>query len=183
MRRSLRITATALAAGLCSAVAGALAPLHADAVSAAGATGVVCPAVVELQFQFPLTLSFSAGTETQSYSGGCVSSGAGAWTNGTIFPVPVSQGTSVYLPPGPFAEQTWYSGTCVLASTGMIFWGDSSQTGILVGGSVFVGEPPVNAAESGAVYTEVDVLAPLSPCNEFSAAGAGADAGLFAFAF
>jgi hypothetical protein len=180
VRRTFRATAAAAAVVACAGCAGVATPLHAEAVGIS-ASGVVCPEVVEFQFQYPLTTGFASGLMTQSYSGGCVSSGAGASTDGPLFPLPVSQGTFVYLPPGPFAEQVPYSGSCILATSGMIFWGDSSQTGLLVGGSVFVGEPPLDRAENGAVYTEVDVVAPLSPCNEFSAVGAGSDLGVFEF--
>jgi len=180
LRRTVRTTAAATALAACAGWAGAAAPLHAQAVGV-DASGVVCPEVVEFQFQFPLTTGFSSGLMTQSYSGGCVGSGAGVSTDGPLFPLPVGQGSYVYLPPGPFAAQVPYSGSCVLATSGMIFWGDSSQVGLLVGGSVFVGEPPLNRAVNGAVYTEVDVVAPLSPCNEFSAVGAGSDLGFFEF--
>jgi len=180
LRRTLRTAAAAAVLATCAGLAGAAAPLHAHALGVS-ATGVVCPEVVEFQFEFPLTTGFTSGQMTQSYSGGCVSSGAGASLDGQLFPLPVGQGTFVYLPPGPFSAQVPYSGSCILATSGMIFWGDSSQVGLLVGGSVFVGEPPLGPAENGAVYTEVDVVAPLSPCNEFSAVGAGSDLGVFEF--
>jgi hypothetical protein len=135
-------------------------------VTAQASAVVACPNEVTVSFPSPLTTATHAGVATVTYTGGCAEAGAGL-SSGLV---PVFESSNVYVPGQSFSTGAGYSGTCALATMGGPFW---AQPGLLVGGSVLVGEP------SGFTATEVDVLAPLTPCNEFTAVGAGAAAGAF----
>ena len=162
MKRTSRLLLRLAAIAMVATPAGALlatAPVDASAV-------VACPNVVSMSFPYPLTTVSHSGTATVTYTGGCAQAGAGL-SSGLV---PVWESSNVYVPAGPFSTGASYSGTCALANMRGPFW---NQPGLLVGGSVLVGEP------SGFTDTEVDVVAPLTPCNEFTAIGAGVAAGAF----
>jgi hypothetical protein len=153
-RTLLRIAATAGIVATCSAFLG-VTPTKAATVEA-------CPGVTSVSFQYPLTTNYVSGTATMTYGTvACAHAAAGV----------VYEGTGVYIPPSSWSPTTSYSGTCLLASMDTPFY---SRPGLLIGGSVLIGEPGV-----GATWGEVHVLAPLSPCNEFSAVGVGAPVGVF----
>jgi hypothetical protein len=150
----LRLVASVAVAASCSLVVG-VTPTRAALVEA-------CPGVTSVSFQYPLTTGFASGTATMTYGTvACADAGAGV----------VYEGSSVYIPPTSWSPTTGYSGSCLLASMSPPFYG---RPGLLIGGSVLIGEPGV-----GATWGEVHVLLPLSPCNEFSAVGVGSPVGVF----
>ena len=148
-RRSLRLLAGAALVAPAAVVFGG-AP-----ASAAGAAD--CSYTLSVTFSTGLSTGSHSGTAGFTYTGACAQGGAGLGGGG---PVPVWESANAY----GFSWSTsgGYSGTCALANVPAPFYGLS---GLLIGGSVLVG--------TGSSYAETDVLAPLLPCSEFSATGAG----------
>jgi hypothetical protein len=140
--------------------------------------GVVgCPGPVTWTFSSPLSLMFTpSGTVTQSWGAGSACAGVGAFASSAVqWPLPDWEVTE--LSSAPFTGTAGFSGSCTVANVGVSAFGASGEQGILVGGTVFV-SPPFSPGP-GAEFVEVDVLAPLTPCNETTATGAGVDVGVW----
>jgi hypothetical protein len=147
------------------------------AASSAYVGAVGCPGPVTWTFSSPLSLAFTpSGTVTQSWGAGSACAGAGAFaSSGVQWPLPDWEVTQVSS--SPFTGTAGFSGSCTVANVGVSAFGAPGQQGVLVGGSVFV-SPPFSPGP-GAEFVEVDVLAPLTPCNETTASGVGVDVAVY----
>ena len=165
--RTGRLLSAVIAAAVAGVVIG-MSPSTASATSVS-ASGQVCPSSTTWSFSAPLTLGFTpSGTVTQSWVVASVCAGNSVSAN----PDEVDIAGEASLQPKTVVEP--YTGSCIVASVGLGFFGLSGEQGVLVGGSVLVA-PPYNPG-NGTDYTEFDVLDPNSVCNETSASGTGFDA-------
>jgi len=160
-------------------VATAAASLPHTAARAAGADAAVaaCPGTLTWTFSSPLTEAFTAsGTVAQTWGTGTTCAIAGAFASSAV-QVPPPDGEFTEAVAAPYSGSATYSGSCVVATSGISSLGVAAQDGLLVGGTVVV-LPPMSPSP-GEEISEVDVLATASPCQEVQATGAGVDVAAF----
>jgi hypothetical protein len=138
---------------------------------------VVCNTTQSWSFSPWLTQTTRTGTTSQSYSNGVCAQGGVFVDSSPIWPLPVSEYANAYQSPWTYTTGGGYFGDCVLAFVDVGFWGN---LGLLVGGTVLLGDPTTFGADN--VFGELYVLTPLLPCSESGAIGAGPAFGLGASA-
>jgi len=162
-RPAMRLRA-ALVAGAC-AIALPLAGLMATARTAsASAVGSVCAGSATWSFSSPLTLGFTGGTITATYSNECEEAGYFNDFGTSVTQDTVGTGWTNTYP---------YTGSCTVASFAYGYnynTGSYQGSGLLIGGTVAVATSG-NSNYSTAEVVEVDELAALIPCSETSALG------------
>jgi hypothetical protein len=177
MRGSTLIRPARCAAALAAALglAGAMVATPRTVQANEFVSTAVCPGPLTWSFSAPLTLGFTpSGTVTQSWTEPSVCTFAGGTVPTSVAVPPFDE--FVQLGDGALTGTASYSGSCVIADAGISSFQVGNESSLLIGGSVVVSPP--TAIGPGETATEVDVLAPNSPCNETSATGVGIDVDL-----